>query len=184
MNERIFMYFHHILDKPYCVYGHFIFGEILYIGSGKISRAFECTRAQRNVMWHRIREGRPVSVRIFETFATCNEARRFEYAMIAEKDPPANSVGRIPKKVLRPPPLPPLPNVRAKREKTKYPKPKALKPLIEVRDALTGDVLGQFPSIREAYFETEVSLGAISSSITKRHPVVRGKTFHRVDPRS
>lgn len=68
-----------ILDAPWCVYRHYCEDVLFYIGSGKISRAFDCSRGQE---WHAFRAGRPVTVEIAGFYMSCADARRAEYADI------------------------------------------------------------------------------------------------------
>jgi len=83
-----------ILDGRFCVYLHSIDNAIFYVGSGRVTRAFECVRTERSRAWHEFRANRPVTVTLFEFFDDPNEARRKEYRLIKSLKPLANIHGR------------------------------------------------------------------------------------------
>lgn len=86
-------------ELPYCVYGHFADGRLVYIGSGDLCRAFNITKRKK----HHIDalRGRAVKVVIFNRFAERQDALNVENIMIRSTLPIANIYGAG--KVVRPP---------------------------------------------------------------------------------
>ncbi len=75
--------------SPFCVYGHFCDGEVIYVGSGAVSRPFSTQRSHR---WVAVVAGRPVDVVIFDWFESRHDALKAEFALIEMLDPLANII--------------------------------------------------------------------------------------------
>jgi hypothetical protein len=74
--------------RYYCVYKHFVSGELIYIGSGIESRPYSWR--DRNSTWKRkVGKGAP-DVEIVEKFKTADEAYLLEQRLIGELRPKAN----------------------------------------------------------------------------------------------
>ncbi len=77
-------------SSRFCVYGHFVEGDCVYVGAGLIDRAFSYRRSET---WHAAVDGRPVTVRIFGRYDDRAEAFEIERALIRQLQPTANIIG-------------------------------------------------------------------------------------------
>lgn len=156
-------------SRPYCVYHHIIDGNLFYVGSGVLGRAFEHGSARRNEAWNEYaqRSGHPtVSVFLAHRCEGRSEARRVEYEHIHRYRPIAN--------------LPRAPHVALDWQI------KTIEGVSVATDAYTGWDIEMLPdgdtfvNLKMASLLTGISESAISNSITGRYPVVSGKTFRRI----
>lgn len=154
-----------IADRPYVVYYHLIDGHIFYIGSGKLSRAFDHGSQMRNEAWNAFSAGRPVDVVVFRRFALRAEARRVEYAAINAWRPIANF-----------PSTPGAPLDWLPRQAGGY--LSAMKP--HEGERIRVEPWGwTFKTVTDAAKATKVSLAAVCNSISGKYPMVGDLMFYR-----
>lgn len=81
------------IDRKFCVYMHACDDEIIYIGSGPVSRAFHVGLKERGKRWFDAVAGRPVTVHILSTHLEREEAFQAEFDHIYGLQPVANHIG-------------------------------------------------------------------------------------------
>lgn len=83
------------VNKKYCVYGHYVDGTCIYIGSGRLARAFNVFQAGRNETWKARIKTANVDIEIFLFTDNRQEALKLERVMIRVMQPECNITGII-----------------------------------------------------------------------------------------
>lgn len=87
-------------DKPFCVYFHKVEDDIVYIGSGTFSRAFDINPTQRNPLWGTVTLYRDIEVQIVSAHSDRDAAYGAEKRMIDMLQPVCNiAIRTVPKRV-------------------------------------------------------------------------------------
>lgn len=80
-----------VFGDNFCVYGHYIGDECIYVGLGSIGRAFFKFRKHWNMEWYERAKDTPVKVVIFYRTNDRKEAFKLEAAMIKVLKPSCNT---------------------------------------------------------------------------------------------
>lgn len=81
--------FSNVSSAPYCVYGHYVAGVCVYVGSGYLKRAFEFDR-DRSETHREVTQSEEISVTIFTRCSTRSEAIETERNFILTMQPRIN----------------------------------------------------------------------------------------------